>query len=495
MTDSIRPSTATTAEHAPAAAVHLNERDDRAAADPEVLRRAMLDELRTLGVVRADGVVAAFRAVPRHLFAPEATLEQAYAATRSVVTKRGADGAASSSVSAPAIQAVMLEQADLRPGMRVLEISSGGYNAALLSEIVGSAGRVVSVDIDPEIVDRAGRLLAAAGYPRVRVVHGDAEHSVPGEEPFDRIVVTVGAWDLPPAWWEQLVEGGRIVVPLLMRGTTRTVALEKADGLLVDRDHQRAGFVAMQGLGAHEETFLSLADGDQVGLRVDGPADTDPALLAAALHAPKAEAWSGVEVGGTEPFDDLDLYLATRPGRFGLLQALQPAVEAKLVSRWARWGAPTFYSATGFAYRVTRRVTRRVPDTDRAEFGVFAHGPDAAHLADRVVDAIRAWDRGHRYTGRRAHITVHPAATPDQALPADGMVLDRHHARVVVTWPTVPDHATPSHTTSVTRTSTTACSTALQDSRWPSTASSNPRPTSDGTDASLSCDQVATRTS
>ncbi|MGM1058958.1 methyltransferase, FxLD system [Saccharothrix sp. Mg75] len=409
---------------------------DDTAASPDDLRREMLDELWTLKALRTRAVAEAFAAVPRHLFAPEATPEQAYAATKAVVTKRGPDGTALSSVSAPSIQAAMLEQAELRPGMRVLEIGSGGYNAALLSHLVGPTGHVVSVDIDPDIVERARRLLAEADYPRVRVVHGDAEHPIPDEEPFDRIIVTVGAWDLPPAWWEQLVEGGRIVLPLLMRGTTRTVALEKTGGRLVDRGHQRAGFVAMQGLGAHEETFLSLADGDEVGLRIDGPADTDAASLAEALRGPRTEAWSSVEVSGTEPFDDLDLFLATSPGHFGMLQALKPAVEAKLVSRWALWGAPTRYNDTSFAYRLARRV----PDTDRAEFGVFAHGPDAHELADQFVADIRAWDREHRRSGYRARITVFPAATSDEAVPT-GFVMNRRHTRVVVTWPTGPDHA------------------------------------------------------
>ncbi|WP_308198892.1 methyltransferase, FxLD system [Saccharothrix sp. S26] len=413
---------------------------DDTAANPDNLRRGMLDELWALKALHTHAVAQAFAAVPRHLFAPEATPEQAYAANKSVVTKRGPDGAALSSVSAPAIQAAMLEQADLRPGMRVLEIGSGGYNAALIAEIVGPTGYVVSVDIDGDVVERARRLLTEAGYPAVRVVHGDAEHPIADEERFDRIIVTVGAWDLPPAWREQLVEGGRIVVPLLMRGTTRTVALDEVEGILVDRDHQRAGFVAMQGLGAHEETFLSLVEGEQVGLRIDGPADTNPVALADALLGGRTEAWSGVEVGGTEPFDDLDLFLATRPGRFGLLQALKPAVDAKLVSGWAQWGAPTRYSDTGFAYRVTRRV----PDTDRAEFGVFAHGPDAAQLADQVVADIRTWDREHRHSEHRAHITVYPAAIPDEALPS-GFVMDRRHTRVVVTWSTSADHA--EHTT------------------------------------------------
>ncbi|GAA1309122.1 methyltransferase, FxLD system [Saccharothrix xinjiangensis] len=408
---------------------------DYTAANADELRRRMLDDLWTLTALRTQTVAEAFAAVPRHLFAPEATPEQAYAVDTAVITKRGPDGAALSSVSAPSIQAAILEQADLGPGMQVLEIGSGGYNAALLSHLVGPTGHGVSVDGDGDIVERARRLLAEAGYPRGRVVHGDAEHRIPGEAPFDRIIVTVGDWDLPPAWWDQLVESGRIVVPLLMRGTTRTVALEKTGGRLVDRDHQWAGFVAMQGLGARGETFLPITEDEQVVLRIDSPADTDPQALAQALRGPRTEAWSGVEVGGTEPFDDLDLFLATQPGRSGLLQALPAAVEAKLVSAWARWSAPTYYNDTGFAYRTTRRV----PDTGRAEVGAFAHGPDAQASAGQAVADIRTWDRRHRRSRQRAHITVVPAATPAQALPT-GFVMNRRHTRVIVTWPTGDGH-------------------------------------------------------
>lgn len=74
------------------------------------------------------------RTVPRHLFAPEADLEKAYNAFNSVVTKRNQHGVAISSVSAPQIQAMMLEQAEISEGMNVLEIGSGGYNAALIAE-------------------------------------------------------------------------------------------------------------------------------------------------------------------------------------------------------------------------------------------------------------------------------------------------------------------------------------------------------------------------
>ncbi len=78
--------------------------------------------------IRSDQVADAFRTVPRHLFAPGATLEESYAQD-TVGIKRDEHGIAISMVSAPRIQAMMLEQAGLRPGMRVLEIGSGGYNA------------------------------------------------------------------------------------------------------------------------------------------------------------------------------------------------------------------------------------------------------------------------------------------------------------------------------------------------------------------------------
>lgn len=90
----------------------------------------------------------AFRAVPRHLFVAEGTpLDVSYNVDNSVAIKRGSDGVIISSSSAAYIQARMIEQAGLGPGMSVLEIGSGGFNAALLAEIVGPGGRVVSVDI------------------------------------------------------------------------------------------------------------------------------------------------------------------------------------------------------------------------------------------------------------------------------------------------------------------------------------------------------------
>jgi protein-L-isoaspartate(D-aspartate) O-methyltransferase len=170
---------------------------DQCTQDPAVLRTAMVSALRGLDAIISDRVAAAFAAVPRHVFAVDEPLEEVYDTNTALVAKRGADGAALSSLSAAHIQAVMLEQAEIEPGMRVLEVGSGGCNAALIAELVGAEGSVTTVDIDQEIVARANAGLQASGYGQVRVVHADAEHGVPRYAPYDRIIVTVGAWDIP----------------------------------------------------------------------------------------------------------------------------------------------------------------------------------------------------------------------------------------------------------------------------------------------------------
>lgn len=152
----------------------------------------VFDELVAEGTILSKEVEAAFRVVPRHLFAPGATLQEPYAQD-TVRTKRDEHGITISAISAPQIQAMMLEQAGLRSGMRVLEIGSGGYNAALMAELVGEHGQVTTVDIDPEVIDRVRDCLIEAGYSRVNVVLADAEGGVPEHAPYDRIIVTAGA--------------------------------------------------------------------------------------------------------------------------------------------------------------------------------------------------------------------------------------------------------------------------------------------------------------
>ncbi|MGH3940027.1 MAG: hypothetical protein ACRDTG_15625 [Pseudonocardiaceae bacterium] len=234
----------------------------------------------------------------------------------------------------------------------------------------------------------------------------------------------------PPAWTDQLAEGGRMVVPLRMRGLTRSVAFERDGGRLVSRGYHLCGFVSMQGIGSHTECLISL-DGEDVTLGVDETLPVDADLLRDALFAPRVQRWSGVELGGVEPIDDLDLWLATVVDGFGLLTASKAAIDSGRLPAAARVGAKAILMGGTFAYRAPARPAD--PDRTRFELGVYAHGPQAQALAEQYVELIRTWDRDHR-SGPAALIEVYPAATPDMDL-SPGRVIDKKHTRVVISWP------------------------------------------------------------
>ncbi|QDY78015.1 methyltransferase, FxLD system [Streptomyces qinzhouensis] len=395
------------------------------------LREEMIEELKELKAVRTAGVEAALRKVPRHVFAPGVPLEKVYAAEYAVITKKDEDGVHISSVSASRVQALMLEQAEIGPGDRVLEIGSGGLNAAYIAELVGESGEVTTADIDPDITDRAKRFLTQAGYERVNVVLADGEGGVPEHAPYDKIVVTVGAWDIPPAWVEQLAEGGRIVVPLRMRGLTRSVAFNRVGDRLISREYELCGFVPMQGVGENRMRLVPLHDeeGAEVALKLDDGQQVDGGRLRDALHQPRTEVWTGITIGGFESNDNLDLWLATALDGFTLLSAKPGARERGIVASVSPIGVATLVDGDSFAYRTVRPTSE---ERTLFEFGVYGHGPDADKVAQRLADEIQTWDREHR--ADRARIEAYTRNTSDDLLPA-GRVIDKRHTRITISWP------------------------------------------------------------
>ncbi|MEU6405669.1 methyltransferase, FxLD system [Streptomyces sp. NPDC046985] len=398
------------------------------------LRNKVVDELRADGDVSSPEIEAVMRKVPRHAFIPDTPLDKAYDTYAAVITKTDERGVQLSSVSAPQIQAMMLEQAQVKPGMRVLEVGSGGLNAAYLAELVGEDGEVVTVDIDPLVTDRARRLLNEHGYDRVHVVTADAAEPMPDLGEVDVVMVTAGAWDISPAWTSQLKQGGRLVVPLRMRGLTRSVSFTQVTGghgpYLESESARICGFVPMQGSTAHREELLLVNGTPEIGLKFDDGLPADPHRLDNAVTTPRHELWTGVTVRIQELIDTLQMAMAISLPGFCTM-AVDEDLDTGLVAPVNKRFALAAVEDDTFAYLVTRRTE----DDKHIEYGVHALGLNAEQLAHKIADVLRAWEANRR-GGPSPVIRVYPAVTPDYQIPAD-RVIDKVHSRISLSWPPV----------------------------------------------------------
>jgi len=169
------------------------------------LRRQMVDsQLRRRGIAD-ERVLAAMERVRRHEFAPERYRDQAYEDHPLPIGE-------GQTISQPYIVALMLDALRLTPTDKVLEIGTGsGYVTALLAELTES---VISIERHDSLAESARALLAALGYSNVNVVAGDGTQGFPKAAPYDAIVVSAAAADMPPALITQLGEGGRMIIPV-----------------------------------------------------------------------------------------------------------------------------------------------------------------------------------------------------------------------------------------------------------------------------------------
>jgi protein-L-isoaspartate(D-aspartate) O-methyltransferase len=397
-------------------------------ASPEALRARMADQIVRAGRVQSGRIEAALREVPRHEFVPAANTEEAYA-DQAVITKRASNGASLSCASVPSLVAAMLDQLDVRPGDRILEIGAGtGYNAALLAHLTGPAGQVTTLDIDNEITAQARQALEATGYWQVNVITRDGALGAAEHAPYDRIIVTAGAWDLPPAWREQLAPGGRLAVPLRWRGQTRSIAFTPWHDWLRSDSVELCGFVPM--IGQDGERTGPIDPGGHVALHWDAGQPIDPGALAEILAREKTAAWSGVTVGVGESFDGVWLRLtAAEPGTCRI--AADPAaVQTGLCTPAIPSRSPAIVHDGSLAYFTQRRLDPADGIGPRWELGATGHGSAGPELADRLGQQIRQWD-ADRTT--QPVITACPASTPDDQLPS-GATIDKVHTRLVISW-------------------------------------------------------------
>ncbi len=181
-------------------------------------RKRMVDsQIRARGI-RDVRVLAAMEKVPRHLFVNEAMREQAYNDSPLPI-----DGG--QTISQPYIVALMTEAMELTGKEKVLEIGTGsGYQTAILAEL---AEHVFSIDRVAALASAARRLLESLNYYNVAVRVGDGTYGWREEAPFDAIIVTAGAPNIPRTFVEQLSIGGRLVIPVGSRHSQSLIKMNR----------------------------------------------------------------------------------------------------------------------------------------------------------------------------------------------------------------------------------------------------------------------------
>ena len=412
------------------------------------LRERLVAEVLTTSGIRDERIAAALRDVPRHLFLPHLPPEEAYL-DDAIVTKRDAEGQPISSSSQPAIMAIMLDQLDLTPGQRVLEIGAGtGYNAALIRHIVGPSGTVVSVDIQADLVEAAREHLASAGYPDVTVVAADGAEGYPPGAPYDRVIATVGVSDLAPAWLQQAGPDARIVVPLDVRGSQLAVAFGPAApaqaGHWVSRSIAPCGFMRMRGSLAGPERTVVLQPGLFValpdGLTLADGQEVDGAALAAFLDRPSAEFATGVRASSLQVFWGLGLWLAAGDRRScGVAEewpredgAADRLLRAPLRGR-GMVATAGIVDSGGIAVLTTDHpaVEGRSGQFALQVAGFGPHGPE---LGAALAAHVQAWDRAGQPGAARLHVDAYPRSSPDDPSPpaSDALLIERPATRFLV---------------------------------------------------------------
>lgn len=208
-------------------------------------RAIMVEALKERGAIVSAEVERAMRQVPRHQFLPESARHLAYRDSPLSIGE-------GQTISAPHMVAMMAEALQLRPGLKVLEIGAGsGYNAAVMAELVGEDGRIITLERHRSLAERAEQVIREAGYANVQVIVADGSMGYGAEAPYDRISVTCGAPEVPRPLWEQLQEGGIMVIPVGPLEYQSLLRVRKLGGKKVTEDLGSVVFVPLLGEKGH----------------------------------------------------------------------------------------------------------------------------------------------------------------------------------------------------------------------------------------------------
>ncbi|WP_055483761.1 methyltransferase, FxLD system [Sphaerimonospora mesophila] len=402
------------------------------ATGPAELREALVTRLIDSGHLRTPEAIAAFRNTERHRFLPGIDLQTAYA-DDAVPIKHDETGEMISCISAPSIIATQLEQLGAEPGHTILEAGAAtGYNARLLGRLVAPGGHVWTVDVDQDLVEGARKNLAQAGASNVTVVLADGAAGLPDHAPFDRIQFTVGTGDIPARILDQLAPGGRLVIPMRIRGSiSRSFAFERDGDTWKAVSCEMATFVPLRkGVGDDIYTLVPLAGEGNVRLETFSEQDVDREAMRTVLDQPQAKIYSGVKFRQGDPWQWLYLYLAcVLPNGLSRMPGSRPGFTPHF-----GWGSMAALDGATLAY-----LTVREGEDEQGRFweiGVIGHGRRAAELADQVATEIGEWDRGWGNTAPQPGFRMAVGDARDQLTATEPrFVIDKTYSRLVVDWP------------------------------------------------------------
>jgi len=192
------------------------------------------------GIVRDEKIIQAFLSTPRHLFVPEEYKEEAYNDYPLPIGH-------GQTISQPTTVAIMTQALMPEKGDKVLEIGTGsGWQAAILARIV-DPGIVYSVEIVPELVERARKNIARLGLKNVRIIHGDGSKGLREYAPFDRIIVTAASPRINDEWIKQLKNNGILIAPVGNMLSQKMLRVTKKNNKILVEDLGEFLFVPLRG--------------------------------------------------------------------------------------------------------------------------------------------------------------------------------------------------------------------------------------------------------
>lgn len=172
------------------------------------MKENLVNYWRKIGIITEEKVIEAFKKVPRESFILPQYKDAVYGDYPLPIL-------AGQTISQPTTVMIMTQALELKQGDKVLEVGAGsGYQAAIIAEMVGDKGLVITTEVVPELVEFAKNNIEKLNIKNIKVISYDGSQGYPDEAPYDKIIVTAASPNIPPPLIEQLKEGGILLIPV-----------------------------------------------------------------------------------------------------------------------------------------------------------------------------------------------------------------------------------------------------------------------------------------